>query len=93
MSLLINKVFVTIATINVCLDLLKQQFLMFSNRRNLIIAAIICFLLCVFGAANAVILEVDENLNDNLLPTNINLIHINNAGLDIESDSLKSKDY
>jgi len=103
MSLLINKVFVTIAAINVCLDLLKQQFVMFSMRRNLIIAAIICFLLCVFSVANAAILEVDENLNDNFLPLNFNLININNAGLlngrleasliILGSDSLKSKEY
>ena len=99
MSLLINKVFVTIAAINVCLDLLKQQFVIFSKRRNFVIAAIIVVLLCVFGAANAAILEVDENLNDSLLPTNFNLIKINKASLlnsrlvILESDSLKSKEY
>ena len=93
MSLLINKVFVTIAAINVCLDLLKQQFVIFSKRRNFVIAVIICFLLCVFGVANAAILEVDKNLNDNLLATNFNVVNINNAVLILGSDFLKSKEY
>ncbi|MFK7997928.1 MAG: hypothetical protein AB8B87_27645 [Granulosicoccus sp.] len=69
------------AIVTACLCLDKERVTVFKKKRIAVLTVLAFYLAAVQGTASAAIIEVDENLNNNLVPTDFSLTTTNNSGL------------